>query len=151
MKVLFLDFDGVLNSDRYIACCGGAMALDPDKMILLKKIVDATGAKIVLTTSWREHWEKELACCGSIGREIHGRFGDHGMEIWDKTPQLPGSREAQIKAWLDNHPEVEGFAVLDDRLLSANFLQRHFVKTSNYFGGLNEEDVKQATEILLRR
>ena len=39
MKVIFLDFDGVLNSNRYffIAGCEG-LAIDPECMDLLKKL-----------------------------------------------------------------------------------------------------------------
>lgn len=150
MKVIFLDFDGVLNSDRYIARQGGGMAIDPEKLVLIKHLVDATDARIVLTTSWRTHWDRDLTRCDSTGQEMTRLFSACGLEIWDKTPQLQ-NREAEIRAWLDAHPETSQFAVLDDRLLSAPFLREHFVKTSNYFGGLEEGDVKKAAEILKSR
>lgn len=47
MKVIFLDFDGVITTEKSRWC------LDKDKMLLLKRIVDATGAKIVISSSWR--------------------------------------------------------------------------------------------------
>lgn len=150
MNILFLDFDGVLNSLNDVAHCGG-LAINPEKLALLKQILDATDAKLVLTTSWREHWEKDPALCTATGREICRQFSAYGMEIWDKTSVLKDRREQEIRAWLDSHPEVTRFAVLDDRLLSADFLQGHFVKTSNYFGGLNDADVKQVMEILSGR
>ena len=57
MKALFLDFDGVLNTEKYLALYGAeGVVIDPARLELLKEIIDATGAKIVLSTSWREHW-----------------------------------------------------------------------------------------------
>lgn len=143
MKVIFLDFDGVLNSE----CCNHGVTLLPSKLELLRQLVEATDAKIVLSTSWREHWSKDPEQCDSTGGTMDLIFQVHGLQIFDKTPVLPGGREAEIKAWLDQNP-VENYVVLDDRLLGADYLNGHFVKTSNYFGGLDETDVQRAIAIL---
>lgn len=149
MKVLFLDFDGVLNSERYVRRCGRyGVIIDPERLALLKKITDATDAVIVLTTSWREHWDKDDALCDETGVQINGIFSGYGLCIFDKTPKLFSRREEEIKAWLDSHPETEGFAVLDDAFLSADFLCGHFVKTSDFRGGLCEQNVLEAIDIL---
>ena len=151
MRILFLDFDGVLNSAKYLAGSEQfGVAIDPARMALLKRIVDSTGAKIVLTTSWREHWEKDPTKCDSTGALIHNIFRKYGLQIWDKTPQLRTKRETEIKSWLDRHPELDSFVVLDDSLLSADYLNGHFIKTSYYFDGLDEEDVQKAIAILNR-
>lgn len=151
MKALFLDFDGVLNSAKYLLDYGDCgMAIDPTRMVLLRRIVDATGARIVLSTSWREHWSKNLAECDSTGVLINEIFGKYGLQIWDKTPELHTRREHEIKSWLDKHPEVKSFVVLDDRLLSAAYLNGHFIKTYNHFDGLEAEDVQKAIDILNR-
>lgn len=47
MKIIFLDIDGVVSTHR----C--QWKLDPEKMELIKRICDATDAKIVVTSSWR--------------------------------------------------------------------------------------------------
>lgn len=149
LKVIFLDFDGVLNSAKYLLGCGDCgMAIDPTRMVLLKQIVAATDAKIVLSTSWREHWSNNLADCDNTGVLINSIFSTYGLQIFDKTPQLHERRETEIKNWLDAHPEVKNFVVLDDRLLSADYLSGHFIKTSNYFDGLDETDVHKAIDIL---
>ena len=149
MKIIFLDFDGVLNSEKYVKNCGEyGVIIDPLRIILLKQIVDATNAKIVLSTSWREHWDKENNKCDSIGRKINEIFKKYNLSIFDKTPKLHNSREEEIKEWLKRHPETQNFVVLDDMLLGAKFLEGHFVKTSNFFNGLEENDVEKATEIL---
>ena len=148
MKVIFLDFDGVLNSEKYIQSLGEqGVIIDPSRMALLKHIVDETKAKIVLSSSWREHWEKETHKCTDTGRQINSIFNNFRLEIFDKTPKLKG-REEEIKAWLNKHKEVTSFAVLDDMILSADFLKGHFVKTSRFFDGLDESDVEKAVRIL---
>ena len=59
MKVIFLDVDGVLNSDEYfdriqnLDIEGIESDIDINKVKLLKKAVDTTGAKVVLSSSWR--------------------------------------------------------------------------------------------------
>ena len=59
MKVIFLDVDGVLNSDEYfdkiknVNICGIESEIDVEKIKLLKKAVDETGANVVLSSSWR--------------------------------------------------------------------------------------------------
>ncbi len=149
MKVIFLDFDGVLNSAKYLLGCEDyGVVIDPSRMVLLKQIVDATGAKIVLSTSWREHWFKDLVECDSTGVIINRIFSTYGLQIFDKIPELHERRETEIKSWLDKHPEVKSFVVLDDMLLSADYLKGHFVKTSNHFDGLDEADVQKAIDIL---
>lgn len=102
----------------------------------------------MLSTSWREHWSAIPEECNETGELINELFCSYGLNIFDKTPRLYLSREQEIKDWLDNHPEVTNFVVLDDMFLSAYFLDGHFVKTSDYFGGLDENDVRDATDIL---
>ena len=51
MKVIFLDVDGVLNSQQLFEKCEDdqLISVDEDNIKNLKTIVDATGAKIVLS------------------------------------------------------------------------------------------------------
>lgn len=149
MKVIFLDFDGVLNSKKYINTCKEyGVIIDSSKMVLLKQIIDSTDARIVLSTSWREHWSVLPENCDDTGLFINDIFKKHGILIFDKTPERDSGREEEIIAWLHTHPQVKKFVVLDDMLLSADLLEGHIIKTSDYFGGLDETDVRKATEIL---
>ncbi len=150
MKVIFLDFDGVLNTDKYVAACGRVgMIIDPEKMELLKEIVERTGAKIVLSTSWREHWSEHELECDETGDEIKRIFAFHGMRIYGKTPEISFRREKEIEKWLDDHPSTENFVVLDDLPLdTSGRLGGHFVKTSAYSTGLTCEHVESAVGLL---
>ena len=80
MKVIFLDIDGVLNSDEYIDRAKNSQGIerhiDIDKVKLLKKAIDETGAKTVLTSSWRN--SKDIV----LLRELFAKY-----EIYfDATP-----------------------------------------------------------------
>ena len=149
MKVLFLDFDGVLNSERYVRNCGEyGVIIDKSRMQLLRQIIESTGAQIVLSTSWREYWSKGEKLEHTVGAQIDDIFKEHGLEIFDKTPKLGGRREEEIESWLNDFSNVENFVILDDRFLYAEFMKGHFVKTANYLEGLDEENVALAIEIL---
>ena len=55
MKIIFLDVDGVLNSQDLLERCGEdkLVPIDEENIRCLKEIVDETGAEIVLSSSWR--------------------------------------------------------------------------------------------------
>ena len=56
MRVLFLDFDGVLNSESWMLAHPQAnflRALDRSAVALLAEIVSRTQARIVVSSSWR--------------------------------------------------------------------------------------------------
>lgn len=149
MKVIFVDFDGVLNTEKYVRSCSEfGLIIDPSKMVLLEQIIDATDAKIVLSTSWREHWDEEPKNCDNIGIEINNIFEQYGLHIFGKTPILNSCREDEIAAWLKSNPHITNFAVIDDRFLDSERIREHFVKTSGYSKGLDDASVERATEIL---
>ena len=63
MKIIFLDFDGVLNDHHHIKKVSAKEVktqthredehLDPEKVKLLNKIKKETGASVVVCSSWR--------------------------------------------------------------------------------------------------
>lgn len=154
MKVIFLDFDGVLNSTKYDRERDMTLNtnIDESRLPLLKQIVEATKAKIVLSTSWRRHWNKNANDCDDVGLWINAVFAKHGLEIYGKTPQLHfgTGRKAEVLSWLEFPPEtVESFVILDDYALGWEELGERLVKTSPYIGrGLEKEHVEKAIKIL---
>lgn len=149
MKIIFLDFDGVLNYERYVRAHGNeGLIIAPECMENLKRIVDATKAKAVLSTSWREHWFEDCDKCDDIGRQINRLFAEYGIRIVGKTSEQRMPREQQIKLWLESHNDVEGFVVIDDLILEGEMLDGHFVKTYNGRKGLDSDSVWQAIDIL---
>lgn len=150
MRVLFLDFDGVLNSHGFLRDHRGEdePLLDPCCMAHLRDIIEQTDARIVLTTSWRRHWSAEKTALGDIGQHIDNTFAEYGLTVFDKTPDEHTRREENIRAYLTAHPDITTYAVLDDAFLEADIVEGHFVRTSSLRGGLNA-DAAQATIGLL--
>ena len=77
------------------------------------------------------------------------------LKIIDKTAYFSsGKREDEIKDWLDRSPEfVESFVILDDGDYDwyRHGYDKHLVKTDFCTGGLRQEHVKQAIDILNRK
>ena len=154
MKIIFLDIDGVLNSRDYDGRrdWGKQTNVDESRLPLLKEIVDATGAKIVLSSTWREHWGSNNADCDSAGLYINNVFSKYGLRIYDKTPYmgLNVPRRDEIIKWLnDTKSYVDSFVILDDCPYDWDNLSDNFVKTNPNFGlGLEKEHVRKAIAIL---
>ena len=153
MKIVFLDIDGVLNSLNYRRRMGMqyfSEIIDRQKMPLLKKIVEATNAKIVLSTTWRKYWNEGESQLDPAGENINRIFGEYGMSVYSKTPVLENSgRAAEIKAWLRRNPYVEGFVILDDKDFGwPADLRAHFIRTDLNGDGLEEAQVREAIAVL---
>ena len=119
MKLIFLDVDGVLNTNkttRRLACCQEIKFVDTRKVLRLREIVERTGAKIVLSSTWRFgampqafYLEREAL------RELVAEFKRLRCPLWfDITPYFARAKRWQeINGWLINH-DVEDFIILDD-------------------------------------
>lgn len=156
MKVIFLDFDGVLNSAEYDRERDWSYNtnIDESRLPYLKRIIDATQAVIVLSTTWRKHWNKQEKDCDEVGAWINRTFAKYGMQIYGKTPILEhrATRKQEVLGWLAYPPEpIESFIMLDDEIKGWEELGDRLVRTSRYKGrGLEEEHVLQAIELLNR-
>lgn len=62
VKYIFLDVDGVLNS--YHPYDPKDDSVDLDKVQLVKKIVDATGADVILSSAWKAIWSPKTRSRG---------------------------------------------------------------------------------------
>ncbi len=151
MKIIFLDFDGVLNSlqyDRERRADQGN--IDESRLVLLKGLVEQTNAKIVLTTTWRKHWNKDSSFCDAIGDEINTVFDKYGLHVYDKTPEIDAAdRALEVRTWLQTHlNEVEGFVILDDIAFGWGELEPHLVKTNYRIGrGLEPIHLEKAMHL----
>ena len=121
MKVLFLDIDGVVNcrdtKQRYRRVFIG---IDPHMASLVGKIVLDTDCTVVLSSSWRNFHDDGIE---EISRQV--------TPIHHVTPRLPeGIRGEEIQAWLDDHPEVTRYAILDDDVRMLESQRPHFFQTS---------------------
>ena len=86
MKIVFLDIDGVLNCEGSRSRCVGYRGIDDKKVENLAKIVKATGAEIVLTSTWKEDWRKtDKAHQGMMANYLDKKLKKQGLNALDKT------------------------------------------------------------------
>ena len=152
MNVIFLDIDGVLNSWQYDHLYRSVNDgnVDETRLPLLKHLVEQTNAKIILSSSWRKHWNKDASLCDPVGLELENLFSQYQLSIFDKTPELPNNdREEEIMMWLNQNQSVTHFVVIDDMRFGWSDLQEHLVNTNYRIGrGLEESHIHEAIRIL---
>lgn len=145
--VLFLDIDGVLNSEAWLQRYLDAgqplprPPLDPLAVARLERIIRETGARIVLSTSWRGH------------PELPGWLRSHGCtgEVIGVTPYLGiGPRGREITRWLERaqarHEPIGSVCILDDGDDMGD-LRPYLVQTDPAVG-LQDGDVDRAIALL---
>lgn len=154
MKILFLDIDGVLNSHEFWIRCRelGLIPddqIDPQAVERLNRLTDATGAKIVVSSTWRLPyvWNKQLAMLVTrlqkvgIKAEIIGMTPDHQKQY---------GRGGEIQAWMlqarQDGMDIESFAILDDDSDMGNLMD-YLVKTTMAYG-LQETHVEAVIQLL---
>lgn len=155
-KICFLDIDGVLNSvnffeeksqskrwdefkekyeNKHIAF--GLANIDPKAVELLNKLTEATGAKIVVSSSWR----------GDSALQTIFTLAGIKEPIYGETPRLYSRyRGQEIQQWLDKH-KCDKYVILDDDLDFFDSQLPYFVHT-DWKVGLTEDDVNKAINIL---
>lgn len=151
MKVIFLDIDGVLNTEAYRE--------NPDvdyfdapvseiHMCLLEYLVKQTDAKIVLSSTWREYWDNNETQSDLFGVYINRLFEKYGLEIFNKTPELR-DRDDEITEWLRLHEgQIENYVIIDDFDFEwSEENEKHLIKTKDETG-LDEETVVRAIRVL---
>lgn len=150
MKLIFLDVDGVLNdNDTRTLTRDGWCFVDDEKVSNLAKIVKATGAEIVLSSSWRNDWHREDESLNSLAFEdLRNKLREFGLTLMSKTGDWSLSRGREIQEWLDkwNGEPVENFLIIDDWDDMAP-IHGHFLKTDPA-RGLDAGCVKEAISFL---
>lgn len=161
MKVIFLDIDGVLNSE--ITCqywynltkgngCGGFFdEEDPatkenvkwgeDLVENLKYIVEKTNAEIVISSTWRNFFSLDKF------KEMFATYNWSNAPIIDKTPgSISRVRGKEVLAWL-NKNKVDKYVILDD---DSDFLstQQEYLVNTSFAKGLTKEKADEAIKIL---
>lgn len=162
MNIIFLDIDGVLNAEDDFGPgnnnphIGHNRGISTSKVKLLKEIVDASNASIVLVSSWKKRYIKYLNNKeDEVGEYLFNKLNEVGLSIYDTTSRYDyddgKSRGVEIALWLiDYKNEVDKYIVLDDDeridYEKYNVLPR-LVKTSP-LTGLTKDIVEECIEKL---
>lgn len=148
-KIIFLDFDSVITTPSSKYC------LSPPHMELLGKIIEATNAYIVISSSWRRYnLEQTIDFITSEFNPFVGKnpfpFTDRVIDITKRLRPIKMSeyiyRGDEIKEWLDNN-EVESYVILDDINSMLSCQQNNLVLTDEK-KGLTDKDAQKAISIL---
>ena len=142
-KYILLDIDGVLTSELFTKRCKsekcgknqyGLDWFDPFCREDLRSIVDATGVKIVISSSWRDLGIEKLRRAWEEN-EMPG-------ELVGTTPVWVLPKKDAIESWIKEHPG-DAYVILDDTDLGFDYQ----VKTDPHLG-LTDEDAERAINLL---
>ena len=148
MKILFLDVDGVLNCRRTPQLINDLYPLDPFMVLLVDRIIQATGCKVVLSSAWRNHPQ---------GVEIIKK----SIPLLDKTENFSSVRGEEIRKWLGDYVatcsmlndkeckehRIKKYAILDDTDEFSGEQRDNFFKTIYEFGLTSEIAEKVITHL----
>ncbi len=155
MKIIFLDIDGVLNNTSWFksreACVSTATRMeydlsniDPNSVIILNEIINATEAKVVISSTWRKtnsvkYLQELLEKKGFTGEIIDktGVLYFRGIEGYNYS--VP--RGCEIKAWLEINKGILGdkiskvkYAILDDDSDMLYWQRENYFRVDPYCG-----------------
>lgn len=156
MNILFLDIDGVLNSESWYLsnefknklsnkACYLETHLDNTAIDKLNQLCNKTDAKIVISSTWRTFSD----CIPTLQK--------NGLtaEIIDVTPDLTEllpsgvwvskTRGEEIQYWLDNN-QWNNYVIIDDDSDMLESQKQNFVQTDDMYG-ITDLDVDQVIKI----
>ena len=142
MKVIFLDFDGVINNWNHFN------GVDFENAQILKAIINLTNAKVVATTSNKYSLQGggSIDYYSSIYYNNYVKYlNELGIEIYDITPFVNKDRTLEIKKNLMKH-DIKQYVIIDDEVIGEE-LQDHQVFLDLY-KGLQKEHVLPTLKIL---
>lgn len=163
MKIIFLDIDGVLNyadlfAPKYVKKSEGRSRLVPHQFerfpicekacARLTELVNATGAKIVISSTWRLGKDdmQELHATGVLDNCLHEDWRTKSITT-NHNGILMAHRGVEIQEWLSRHPEVISYVILDDNSDMLPSQENNFVQT-NFDDGLQDIHIERAKIIL---
>ena len=153
MKIIFLDFDGVMDTEYYDHILSEAgkpisdeygLLFDPECVKNLKYIIDNTGADIVVSSTWKDLMSY---------KEILDMWEYRGLPgfVTDVTPTLSHghNRGDEIDAWINECPTKCNYVIIDD-IEAYNFNEHQIPRLLivNPFFGLDEYTAERAITIL---
>lgn len=151
-KVIFLDIDGVLNNTNYAQqkhikyFYRSEAYMDMSNVEQLRRIQSATGAKIVISSSWRRYMSLDEFMV------MFAKIGVYNV-IGMTNPDYKLTRGEQINEYVKKH-DIRTFVVLDDGLLIRREFDvvpkrvaKRFVRVSQLYG-LTKEDADDAIRVL---
>lgn len=151
MNVIFLDYDGVVNTPQWENVNGKwhcsfnfpshNKVNDEQAVQWLSKFCEKYDYSIVVTSTWR-FCENYKECLTNAGLR-------DGIKIIGKTPRISiGNRGDEILEWLIHQKDVDNFLIFDDESDMGD-LKDHLVKCDTSHG-FKETEFRQAELLHLK-
>ena len=163
-KYIFLDIDGVLNSEHTLEdrSTSDASIICDQYLENLRYIVEKTDAKLVLSSSWRVYFESTIDDSKhNYAIKLVHALDKHNLKLHNATPFIKGQfsneRGLEIKTYIDQH-KITDYVVIDDEEFSdfkkhldmSRFVQTTFGNetTTIETEGLNKKIAEEVIKIL---
>lgn len=166
-RIIFLDFDGVLNTEHYQNFLyyerkawqdeHGAL-FDPETVEQLRNIINATHADIVVESSWKylglEAMQEIWQARNMPGRVIDitpSTVSDNWLltaNLNDLDPTMGHCKGMEIASWLSDHANKDTrYVIIDDEYVILDSQLPYFILTKSY-NGITEDVANRAISIL---
>lgn len=163
-KILFLDLDGVLNSER--SFLSGAYrteeyskqnpddpyylkittcTIDPVACGMVNRLCRELDVKIVISSTHRMHFTDGPEKLNQI-KNYFNSLGVNGEFIIGYTLRLHTIRGQEIDEWLKRHPNVSHYAILDDSSDMLESQMENFVRC-NLEDGMSARNYRDLTRL----
>lgn len=176
MNYIFLDIDGVLNSNRFLLSYKDTKGLINKKCVsLLAKLVKKFNAKVILSSAWKAGFDDNmqprlLTIKDEDGTEhetksskLFSMLKEAGVVLCGKTSSvnegIHWSRPTEIYNYVKDYltPE-DNYVILDDEDVVGEAhpdiiseLAPHFVRTDFIKNGFDKEAFKRAEKIFINK
>lgn len=141
-KIIFLDFDGVMMCGRHAfpSPLHKGFEFYPRSVENLKDLITQTGAKIVVTSTYRRLYKPEI-----LKEKFLAPYAldKHFLGV---TPANQGGRGDEIRAFLESH-HIQAYVIFDDMPIQG-FGDRFFRIHS--FEGITKHQIEEAAKVLNR-
>ncbi|MBL4933127.1 HAD domain-containing protein [Clostridium paridis] len=157
MKVIFLDIDGVLNSEEFFVN-NKDQVIDKNRVSILKNIIDITGATIVMSSGWKLWFDDNMMPQDDFSNSLYEVLCEFDIKLFGKTPDFSNEeirtrktfshvKAKEIMAWLNEHEDVDKYVVIDDLDMKDEEINSHLVRINGKIG-ITEEDAKTVIEMI---
>ena len=157
MKVIFLDIDGVLNSEEFLKNNKNEM-IDRNNVNILKSIISKTEAVILMSSGWRLWFDDNMMPKDGESQCLYDILCQANIKLFGKTPDFSTEeirtkktfshvKAKEIIAWLSEHEEANKYVVLDDLDLKNEEINSHLVRT-NAQVGITEDDAMRVIDMI---
>lgn len=146
MNVIFLDFDGVIDTIHY-----HTKEDIERRIIILSDICKAYNCKVVISSSSKDAIDEETGeIYSDYVKYIFDLFNKYNIECIGRTPNvirriskisyIPMWKEDEIRLYLYRHPEIEHYCIIDDNdFKDLEKVKNHIVKVKYYSKNPEEE------------